>query len=776
VTRFEYDAAGNVTKITDPAGNVRTFEYEPIFNKLTKITDPLGQITRFEYDAKGNLTATVDPTSARTTIAYNEFGQPVSTTDPLGNSTTFSYDEFGNLATIADPLGNETQRAYDLVSRLIEQTDPRGRSARFSYDGLNRVTQIVDALNSITSFSFDGNGNLLAVTDARGSTITHTYDGMDQLATRIDPLGRQETYQYDQSGNLLQAADRKGQVSSYTYDALGRRVKSSFADGTFSEFTYDAAGRLVQASDSQTGPILEEYDVLDRLIREITPQGLVVYAYDAVGRRTRMDVTGQPLVTYSYDAASRLTQVVQGTQAVNIDYDILGRRARLTLPNGVATEYNYDVASRLTEIIYRNTTGVLGNLTYQYDAASNRIAVGGSSARTLLPDPVSSTIYDAANQQSSFGDKTMTYDANGNLTSITGSSGVTSFAWDAQNRLSAMAAGSVSKSFRYDALGRRVARISDGLVTNFQFSVTDVVRELQPGGEVSYLRGLGPDQTLLQGQATSYLTDATNNTIALVDATGAITQEYIYEPFGKTFTSGSLENNRYQFTGRERESGDLYYYRARYYHTGLARFIQPDPLGLLAGINFYTYVENSPINFVDPTGLRTYVAHGIWSGPSAFEGFRRALRSVEPDVRLVEWSGNLFGDTIPSTAEASNDLLWEILHSLNHEPLKPGEKLNLIGHSAGGIIMNNVANLLKARGIKVSNLIVMGSPQLSGVTNLPPPGGVPVTAIVGWLDPLASMYIGTGGRNVFAYTGVLSAHTAYTKNPVVLRAIQEIIR
>jgi len=274
------------------------------------------------------------------------------------------------------------------------------------------------------------------------------------------------------------------------------------------------------------------------------------------------------------------------------------------------------------------------------------------------------------------------------------------------------------------------------------------------------------------------LTDATNNTIALVNVAGAITQEYSYEPFGKTFTSGSLENNRYQFTGRERESGDLYYYRARYYHTGLARFIQPDPLGLLAGINFYAYVENSPINFLDPTGLRTYVVHGIWSGPGAFRDFRRELEKVEPDVRLARWSGNLLADTISSTSEASNDLLWEILHALNQEPLKPGEKLNLIGHSAGGIIVNNVANLLKARGIKVSNLIVMGSPQLSGVTNLPPPGGVPVTAIVGIFDPLASMYIGTGGRNVFAYTGIdpFTAHTAYTQNPTVLRTIQQIIK
>ena len=94
---------------------------------------------------------------------------------------------------------------------------------------------------------------------------------------------------------------------------------------------------------------------------------------------------------------------MQGAQVVDFAYDTLDRRTRLTLPNGVATEYIYDAASRLTELIYRNTTGVLGNLTYQYDATGNRTQVGGSFARTLLPDPVASASYDAANRQRALG-------------------------------------------------------------------------------------------------------------------------------------------------------------------------------------------------------------------------------------------------------------------------------------------------------------------------------------------------------------------------------------
>jgi uncharacterized protein RhaS with RHS repeats len=51
----------------------------------------------------------------------------------------------------------------------------------------------------------------------------------------------------------------------------------------------------------------------------------------------------------------------------------------------------------------------------------------------------------------------------------------------------------------------------------------------------------------------------------------------------------------------------LYYYRARYYHPTLQRFISEDPIGFSGGVNFYTYTENNPVNGVDPYGLKTYV-------------------------------------------------------------------------------------------------------------------------------------------------------------------------
>ncbi len=78
--------------------------------------------------------------------------------------------------------------------------------------------------------------------------------------------------------------------------------------------------------------------------------------------------------------------------------------------------------------------------------------------------------------------------------------------------------------------------------------------------------------------------------------------EYNYEPFGAATETGS-DGNPFQYTGRENDGTGLYYYRARYYHPGLARFISEDPIGFDSGdVNLYSYVANNPITWLDPKG------------------------------------------------------------------------------------------------------------------------------------------------------------------------------
>ena len=58
------------------------------------------------------------------------------------------------------------------------------------------------------------------------------------------------------------------------------------------------------------------------------------------------------------------------------------------------------------------------------------------------------------------------------------------------------------------------------------------------------------------------------------------------------------------YTGREDDGTGLKYYRARYYHPTLSRFLREDPLRWKGGVNLYAYVNANPINLIDPLGLR----------------------------------------------------------------------------------------------------------------------------------------------------------------------------
>ncbi len=777
-------SGGNVQRVVDPLGNTHALTYEAVFNRLTSMNTPGGSSSQFEYDGHGNVTAIIDTLGNRWVIAYDTTGAPIRVTDPLGNSVTFAYDAVGNLTGLTDPLGNTVTREYDGASRLLREASPRGKTTRLAYDPLDRVTSVIDPLGGTTRFSYDPNGNLLTFTDPGGSVTTHAYDLMDRVGQRTDPLGRVWSYLYDGRGNPTQATDPKGQVVTFTYDVLNRRTRAAYSDGAVVEFEYDVAGRLARMVNADD-VVVHQYDALGRIVREITAYGAIEYGYDAWGRRVSMLVDAS-LFTYAYDGASRLQGItLAGVGSAGFDYDALGRVVRLALPNGVATAYAYDALSRPIELVYESGAGRLGNLTYRYDAGGNRTAIGGSRGRTLLPGPAAAATYDAAHQQLTFGGWTMSYDANGNLVSLGDAGGMTTFTYDAQDRLIQVDGGGGITRFTYDALGRRTARTVDVQETRFQHDATDVIRERTAGAEIVYLRGLGMDQTFFRGQEAGYLTDATNNTIALTDRAGNIGQTYSYEPFGRTETTGPAAVNTYQYTGREREGGDLYYYRARYYHAGLGRFIQPDPLGLLAGSNPYAYAENNPVNFLDPSGLRTYVAHGTSSGPGRLDEFRAALHKADPKTKVLEWSGKLT-ETVPSTDVPAAELFNKIIADLQADPLKPGEKLNLIGHSGGGIAFVKVAHMLRARGIKVSNLILFGTPLFPELVNPMLPPGVRVTNFVGLFDPLAWPLLLPSVHNIFvlntlpnpfsAAVTAYKAHTGYAENQTMIRTIQDLIR
>jgi RHS repeat-associated protein len=422
------------------------------------------------------------------------------------------------------------------------------------------------------------------------------------VATRTDPLQKQASYGYDKNDHLTQVTDRKQQVTGYQYDDLERLSVVTFQDGSTITYTYDAGDRLTQIADSANGTMTRGYDNFDRLTSETTPQGSLSYTYDADGRRATMTVAGQPAVTYGYDNAHRLTSITQGTSVVSITYDDADRRSTLTYPNGIVATYGYDNANQLTSLAYTLNSNPVGDLTYTYDLAGQRISVGGSWARTGLPQALTSATYDAGNRLLTWGSLVFSYDAHGNLAS----DGLTSYTWNARNQL-VVTSGGVSASFAYDAFGRRRSKTTAG-TTSFLYDGVNLVQELTGGTPTAnLLPGLDIDEIFVRTDsngASAFLTDGLGSTLALVDTSGVVQAQYTFDPFGTTTVSGPTSTNAVQFTGRENDGTGLYFYRARFYSPRLQRFISEDPIGFGGGdVNLHAYASNSPTNLTDPVGL-----------------------------------------------------------------------------------------------------------------------------------------------------------------------------
>jgi RHS repeat-associated protein len=504
----------------------------------------------------------------------------------------------------------------DAAGRLRSLINPLGQKTVYTPDALDRITQLTDAINGVTQFGYDANSNLLTVTDAKTQQTVYTYSNMNRTGTRKDPLLNTETYTYDNNGNLATVTDRKSQVTTNTYDALNRRTKTTFQDGTSTNYTYDAGNRITQveekdASNVVTATITRTYDGLGRLTQEVTAQGRVNYTYDNASRRATMTVVGQPQVTYTYDNANRLTTIVQGTSTVTIAYDDADRRTSVTYPNTNKVEYLYNVASELTTVTYKKGTTTLGTLTYTYDVAGNRIKTGGTFARSGLPPALSTVNYNANNQQTVFGSNVITYDLNGNLATVTEASVTTTYTWNARNQLTGISNLGFAATFAYDSFGRRTGKTINATTTNFVYDGLNPVQE-KAGATVTanLLTGLGIDEFFTRTDSVgvrSLLPDVLGSTVALGDGTGTLQTQYTYEPFGYTTQTGLASTNSYKFTGREDDGSGLMYYRARYYHPRLQRFIEEDPIEFAGGINMYAYVSNNPIVFVDPSGLAACV-------------------------------------------------------------------------------------------------------------------------------------------------------------------------
>jgi RHS repeat-associated protein len=612
VTKMTYDGFGNPATVTALYGTASavttTLTYTPDGAHLASVTDPLGHTVSYGHDAVGNLTTATDALGHVTTFGRDSEGRLTSLTDALSHVWTYAYTG-SDLTSAMDPLGRTVFWAKDAVGRTTAMKDPVGNVSAIDFDARNRITKITDPQSATMVMGYDANGNLTNFTDQDGNTTTFTYNNLSARSGKTDALTHSETYAYGANGLLSQVTDRKGQISGITFDNLNRVSQRGYGASvanptTFAStvtYTYDAGDRATQIMDSVGGTITRTYDGLDRLTQEQTPEGIIAYTYDNAGRRATMTVTGQPSVTYTYDNANRLVQIAKGTDTTIFAYDNANRRTSTTLPNGVVMAYGYDNANQLTSITYTAGSTAIGNLSYTYDLAGRRTSMGGSLATMNLPAAVSLATLNANNQLTGWAGSTFTYDLNGNLTS----DGTNNYVWDERDRLTQITGGATA-SFLYDVFGRRRSKTIGTSQTGFLYDGMNFVQELSGTTATANIAAGGVDELFgrTDGAGTYYpITDALGSVIGLTDGVGNLQTQYSYEPYGKVSLTGSSSASSQKYTGREDDGTGLYFYRNRYYHPALGRFISEDPIGIIGGINLYAYVDNNPISYSDPFGL-----------------------------------------------------------------------------------------------------------------------------------------------------------------------------
>ena len=157
-TQYAYDAAGNLTGLTDPITHITTYGYDP-FNRLASVFQPDNMTTRYTYDRHGNLSSVTDPENHQTTYTHDDLGRLVATVSPDTGTTTYAYDEAGNLRWKRDANGVTVELVYDVLNRPTAVNFPAcpglaAYSILYSYDQRT-----------------NGKGHLTGVTDPSGTTL-----------------------------------------------------------------------------------------------------------------------------------------------------------------------------------------------------------------------------------------------------------------------------------------------------------------------------------------------------------------------------------------------------------------------------------------------------------------------------------------------------------------------------------------------------------------------------------------------------------------------------
>ena len=158
--------------------------------------------------------------------------------------------------------------------------------------------------------------------------------------------------------------------------------------------------------------------------------------------------------------------------------------------------------------------------------------------------------------------------------------------------------------------GLRVKKVSGRTTTVYIFSGSKVIAEYDNGAAVGspsreYVYGGSALLAKIDSTGMKYYHQDQLSNRLVTSSTGAVLEQMGHYPFGDPWYNAS--NDKLLFTSYERDSESSNdYAQARFFRWLIGSFLSPDPLpGSTSdpqSLNRYTYVENNPIGFVDPSG------------------------------------------------------------------------------------------------------------------------------------------------------------------------------
>ncbi len=607
-THTSYDVLGRATLVTAPDGADTTYTY---LDLETRVTDDLNNTTRNLMDIWGRTVQVIPPTNPSVTYTYDALDR-LLTANYGGAVTSLSYDYAGRKLSMNDPDMGAWSYAYDALGNLTRQKDAKNQRICFYYDALNRLT-----------------GKHYRTDDVCPATptlnVTYTYDsgtyGKGQRTGMSDPSGS-TAWTYDARGRMISEVKTISDnpfTTSWTYTSADLPMTMTYPDGEILTYQYLPQRLLdkIYSNRKPDGTAGTYYLVQDTL-------------YDAAGRVDRRDLgatstTANPVLVsdYNYNLwtvdGGRMNTLKAGIYSdqdslldLRYDYDNVGNLLSiLDVTNSSQKQcFTYDPLNRLTNAAVglndATCTGSVGNGEYADQTYGYSTATGNLTSKTGL----GSYTYDSTQPHAvdSVTGYSYLYDANGNMTRRDpAGTAYYDFAYDSENRLyQSKLNGVVIATFTYDGDGNRVKSVVGATTTYFVGSHYET-----SGGVITkyYLAG-GTRLAMRKGSTSFYwlLSDHLGSTSKVATATGALHSQQLYKAWGESrYASGTLPT-RYTYTGQYSYASDfgLVFYGSRFYDPLLGRFASPDSIipqnqGTLAW-DRYAYVNNSPLNYTDPTG------------------------------------------------------------------------------------------------------------------------------------------------------------------------------